>query len=325
MLCYIEYDTDESHAHRCLTRTNWFGLETMQRLPLSALRAFAAVYEAGGVRPAARMLQVTHSSVSRHLRELEAWLGVALLENRSPQGRLILTPQGHALGKAALAGLSALTNAVEGVRELRRASSVVIATTASFGARWLVPRLPLLQKAHAGIEVSVITHQGIQNLAEQGADLALRMGSGPWFDGTCEPIMDDALYPVASRRYWASIGERRPPRALAKARLLHDRDPDTSWEKWFAAHPSPSIDLRAGTRFTSSDLVLRAAAVGLGVALARDRLAADDVTAGVLFRPFGAVQIKVPRAYWLVQAADAEPRPAVLAVAQWIKSQATQA
>jgi len=50
----------------------------MQRLPLSALRAFAAVYEAGGVRPAARALQVTHSSVSRHLHELEAWLGVAL-------------------------------------------------------------------------------------------------------------------------------------------------------------------------------------------------------------------------------------------------------
>jgi LysR family glycine cleavage system transcriptional activator len=296
----------------------------MQRLPLSALRAFAAVYETGGVRPAARMLQVTHSSVSRHLRELEAWLGVALLESRNLQGRLVLTPQGHALGKAALAGLSALTNAVEGVRELRRPSSVVVATTASFAARWLVPRLPLLQQAHAGIEVSVITHQRIQNLAEQGADLALRMGSGPWFDGKCEPIMDDALYPVASLRYWTSIGERGPPRALARAHLLHDRDPATSWEKWFAAHPSPSVDLRAGSRFTSSDLVLRAAAAGLGVALARDRLAADDVTSGVLFRPFGAVQIKVAGAYWLVQPADEEPRPAVLAVAQWLKSQATQ-
>lgn len=324
MLCSIPYDKDDAPAHWCQTRTNWFDLETMQRLPLSALRAFAAVYETGGVRPAARMLQVTHSSVSRHLHELEAWLGVALLEHRSAQGRLVLTPQGHALGKAALAGLAALTHAVESVRELRRANSVVIATTASFAARWLVPRLPLLQQIHAGIEVSVITQQGIQNLAEQGADLALRMGSGPWFDGACEPIMDDALYPVASRRYWTSIGERQAARALAKARLLHDRDPDTAWEKWFAAHPSSSVDLRAGARFTSSDLVLRAAAAGLGVALARDRLATDDVASGALFRPFGAVQIKVPHAYWLVQAVDEEPRSAVLAVAQWLKLQAAQ-
>ena len=47
----------------------------MRRLPLSALRAFAAVFETGGVRPAARALQVTHSAVSRHVRELEAKAG----------------------------------------------------------------------------------------------------------------------------------------------------------------------------------------------------------------------------------------------------------
>ncbi|MFP3943282.1 MAG: hypothetical protein ACLFWF_05290 [Alphaproteobacteria bacterium] len=69
--------------------------------------------------------------------------------------------------------------------------------------------------------------------------------------------MDDTLYPVASRHYWAGLGERRPPQALAKARLLHDRDPVSVWEKWFTAHPSPGVDLRAGPRFTSSDLVLR--------------------------------------------------------------------
>lgn len=296
----------------------------MQRLPLSALRAFAAVYEAGGVRPAARMLQVTHSAVSRHLRELEAWLGVAVLESRST-GRLVFTPQGEALGKAVLAGLAGLTGAVEGVRELRRPSSVVVATTASFAARWLIPRLPLLQESHAGIEVSVITQQAVQNLAEQGADLAIRMGSGPWLDGESEALMGDALYPVATRRYWNSIGERQAARALTKAHLLHDRDPASAWDKWFAAHPSARIDLRTGSRFTSSDLVLHAAAQGLGVALARDRLVRASVESGALFRPFGAAQVTVPHAYWLVEAADDEPRPAVTAFAQWLRSQAAEA
>jgi LysR family glycine cleavage system transcriptional activator len=312
-------------AHWCLTGDQWFGFETMQRVPLSALRAFAAVYEAGGVRPAARALQVTHSSVSRQVRELEAWLGVALLEKRGSKGRLVFTPQGRALGKAALDGLSALTNAVESARELRRANSVVIATTASFGARWLIPRLPKLRKTHEWIEVSVITQQAVQQLAEQGADLAIRIGGGPWSDGKCEPLMDDALYPVAARQYWGEIRERDPARALGKAHLLHDRDPDSNWDRWLAKYPSPGVDLRVGARFTSSDLVLRAAASGLGVALARHQLAAADVQAGLLTRPFGTARVAIARAYWLVQPADDKPRPALRAVVQWIKEQAAEA
>ena len=307
---------------RCKTRRVRFGFETMQKFPLAALRAFAAVHETGGIRPAARALHVTHSAVIRHLRELEAWLGVELFEQKSVKGRSTLTPQGQALGKAAVAGLAELQRAIESVREMRRPDSVVIATTASFASRWLLPRLPALQKSHPSIEVSVITQQAVLDVAAQGADLAVRMGSGPWQDGNSEPLMDDALCPVASRAYWNSIGEQHPACALAKARLLHDRDPATPWEKWFAVHPAKGIDLRAGPRFTSTDLSLRAAALGLGVALARERLAADDLGTGHLFRPFGAVRVPVPRAYWLVHSPQSEARPAVRAVAEWLTLQA---
>jgi LysR family glycine cleavage system transcriptional activator len=294
----------------------------MQRVPLSGLRAFAAVYETGGVRSAARALRVTHSAVSRHINELEAWLGVALLEKRDARRQLAFTPQGKALGKAALEGFSALINAVEGARELRRANSVVIATTASFGARWLIPRLPTLRNSHAWIEVSVVAQQAIRELADQGADLALRMGTGPWPDGKCEPLMDDELYPVASSQYWSDIGEKDPARALAKAQLLHDRDPASTWERWFAKYRVANVDLRAGARFTSSDLVLRAAAAGLGVALARHRLVTADVESGSLIRPFGTARVPLPRAYWLVWSTSEKPRPAVAAVIQWLKRQA---
>jgi LysR family transcriptional regulator, glycine cleavage system transcriptional activator len=259
----------------------------MQKLPLAALRAFAAVYEMGGVRPAARALRVTHSSISRHLRELERWLGVDLFEQQGGSGRMVLTPQSQALGRAAVAGLSELERAVERVRESKRPNAVVIATTASLAARWLVPRLPLLQKSQSWIEVSIVTQQSVRSLSEQGADLALRMGGGPWTDEACEPLMDDALFPVATRKCWSDLRERNVSRALARAVLLHDRDPSAAWEKWFAAHPAKGVDLRAGPRFTSSDLCLRAAAHGLGVALARERLVADELATGVLFRPFG--------------------------------------
>ena len=294
----------------------------MQRVPLSGLRAFAAVYETGGVRSAARALRVTHSAVSRHISELEAWLGVDLVEKRDGKRQLVFTPQGKALGKAALEGFSALINAVESARELRRANSVVIATTASFGARWLIPRLATLRRSHEWIEVSVVAQQAVRDLADQGADLALRMGSGPWPDGKCEPLMDDELYPVAAPHYWREMKEKDSARALAKATLLHDRDPATTWDRWFAKYRVANVDLRAGARFTSSDLALRAAAAGLGVALARHRLVADDVNSGTLIRPFGAARVQLPKAYWLVLPANEKPRPAVAAVVQWLRRQA---
>jgi LysR family glycine cleavage system transcriptional activator len=282
------------------------------------------VFETGGVRPAARALQVTHSAVSRHLHELEAWLGISLVEQRGGKGRIALTVQGQALGKAVITGLTDLERAVESVRELRRPNSVVISTTASFAARWLMPRLPSLVRSHPWIELSIVTQQAVRDVAEQGADLAIRMGSGSWPDGKCEPIMDDALCPVATRRYWNGIGERKAARALAKACLLHDRDPAAGWEKWFTAYPSRDIDFRQGPRFTSSDLVLRAAAQGLGVALARACLVSDDVANGTVFCPFGSDRVRLPNAYWLVHASDEPPRPAVLTVAEWIKSHASQ-
>jgi LysR family transcriptional regulator, glycine cleavage system transcriptional activator len=296
----------------------------MQNLPLGALRAFAAVYEHGGVRPASRELHVTHSSVSRHLRELENWLGIALIEQRDGPRRMKFTPQGEALGRAALKSFGELASAVAGLRESRRGNSVAIATTPSIAVRWLLPRLTIFQAAHPRIEVSVIAEQVALDLSQQRADIGLRMGAGAWPNLICEPLMDDALYPVAKRAYLSSIGSPRSTRGLAKARLIHDRDPAGAWEKWFAAHPAPGVNTRAGPRFTSSDLTLRAAAQGLGVALARDRLAAEDVASGVLVRPFGDLSVVISNAYWIVRPPDHDIRPEEIALTDWLKSEAAK-
>jgi LysR family glycine cleavage system transcriptional activator len=297
----------------------------MQDLPLNALRAFAAVYEAGGVRAAAKSLGVTHSAVSRHVSELEAWLGVALLRERAGAQRLALTPQGEALGRAVAAGMRSLGHAVGAVRESRRANAVAIAASASVAVRWLLPRLARLQTGHPWIDVSIVVEQDIKPLAEQGADLAIRMSAAPAPDTRSELLMDDALYPVASPAYWASLGEPDPDRALARARLLHDRDPAAAWERWLAQNPCPGLDARVGPRFTSTDLVLRAAAEGLGVALARDRLVGGDVVSGALVRPFGSRAAPIGPAYWLVTARGGPRRAAEAAIAEWLLAQAGSA
>jgi LysR family glycine cleavage system transcriptional activator len=102
---------------------------------------------------------------------------------------------------------------------------------------------------------------------------------------------------------------------------LHDRDPHAGWEQWRERFGPASLNLQRGPRFASSDLLLRAAAQGQGVALARHRLAVDDVAAGLLVRPFGECMLRIENAYWIVHP-DRAPRHAVTTVIAWLKDQA---
>jgi len=292
----------------------------MKDLPLNALRAFAAVHASGGVRSAARELGIAHSSVSRHLAELEAWLGVELVTGAGRAGSRF-TSQGESLGATVSAALSEIAVAVEAVRERRSAGAVTISTTASFAARWLLPRLPALERADRTLEVSVVVEQRLDDLDAGAIDLAIRMGRGPWPGVHARALMEDALYPVMSPSYRAASGRPRRPSDLVGLRLLHDRDPNASWEAWRRAHGPRSLDVRRGPRFASSDLVLRAAAQGQGVALARDRLVRDDLASGALVRPMGDLEVNIGAAYWIVMP-ERDPTRAAAAVADWLDAAA---
>jgi LysR family glycine cleavage system transcriptional activator len=291
-------------------------------LPLNALRAFALVYRHGGVRAAARELGMAHSSVSRHLGELDRWLGVPLLHAGAGRAGLTFTPQGEALGQAVCAGLGEIERAVAQLREARPAHAVALSTTPSVAIRWLLPRLPAFEHAHPKIELSVLVDQKLESFADGRVDLALRMGRGPWPELACEALMDDALYPVMSPAYWREHGRPSRPAQLAGLRLLHDRDPQAAWELWRRAHGPAGLSLQGGARYAASDLVLRAAQQGQGVALARHRLVAADLAAGSLVRPFGALEVPLGQAYWIVRPAAVPPRRAVAAVLDWLRWQA---
>lgn len=294
----------------------------MRELPLNALRALALVYAHRGVRPAARELGVAHSSLSRHLAELDAWAGVRLTEGPGGRRGLRFTPAGEALGRAALGALQEIERAAASIREARSANSVVISTTASFAARWLLPRLPRLETRHPRLEVSVSVDPKPVELEGGEVDLAIRMGRGPWRGADCEVLLEEVLYPVVSPAYWKQVGSPQRPSSLSRLRLLHDRDPSTGWEAWRREHGPSTLDVRRGPRFASSDLVLRAAAQGQGVALARHRLAEEDLVSGALLRPFGETRVELGPAYWLVFAPHARARPATAAVVQWLKAEA---
>lgn len=295
----------------------------MRDLPLNALRAYAAIHLAGGIRPAGRMLGVSHSSVARHLAELEAHVGAPLIERGDRERAIAFTPLGERLGQEVAQALGALDRTWTSARERRAAKAVTISATPSFASLWLLPRLPRLAEVHPLIEVSVLAEQRLRTPSEEGSDLSIRMGA-PRKGERAVPLMDDALAPVASRRLLAKARAARGgvtggvtlAGLLRDLPLLHDRDPNAGWSVWFERHGPYDVDLALGPRFSSSDLVLRAAKQGQGLTLARLRLAADDLASGALER-LSDLAVPLPDAYWILECDDSK-RTSVRAVRDWL-------
>lgn len=290
----------------------------MRGLPLTLLRALAAVYDTGGIRPAGRLLGIQHSAVSRSIRDLEAWLEVDVLEKQNNRQKLRFTTQGAVLGQAALAALQDLEAAVLKTREGSGSNTVTVATTPSFAMRWLLPRLPLLSEAHPRIEVSILVDQALKDPKATGSDINIRMGSRPPDLLDALPMMYEVIFPVTSPKHWEGLGRPSQIADLAGLPLLHDRDPHASWSLWRSKIGPRRLDVRRGPRMTSSDLVLRAAEQGQGLALARGRLAKDSLANGSLIRLFGHAQIELGTNYWIIANPDTKHRKVVQSVIAWL-------
>ena len=291
----------------------------MRDLPLNGLRILTAIYESGGVRPASRTLGISASVVHRHLRELEVRLGAILIEHG--RSRVRFTAAGERLAQAASASLGDLAAAVEAIREDRRANHVLISTTESFASTWLVPRLAALREQHPRLLVSIRSDQRLSRVPGD-ADMAIRLAAHVEpATATAEPLMDDVMVPVLSPAMAARL-RAHDPSALLDLHRLHDRDGQTSWRRWGAAFGIDYAALREGARMTSSALVLIAAAQGLGVALARRRLAEPHLASGRLVE-LGSLAVPIGTAYWILY--RQHPRSAEQVVIHWLKAEASAA
>jgi LysR family glycine cleavage system transcriptional activator len=98
---------------------------------------------------------------------------------------------------------------------------------------------------------------------------------------------------------------------------LHNSAHPEDWAQWLAAASVTDIDLDRGPSFAYSELLLRAAAEGTGVALARRHLVEADLAAGNLVAPFD-VTYNSGFSYWLVCPPQALNDRRVAAFREWL-------
>ena len=284
---------------------------------LRALQAFDAAATHSSLSKAAEALGVTHGAVSRQIKQLEHYLGVALL-HRHPKG-VEKTNPGERLHGATREAFSALRTGLRDVKRSRDKRTVTISLSASLATKWLVPRLPAFRAKYPGIALFLDTNDEMIDFDESEVDVALRYGIPNWGDLHCERLVDEALIVVAAPSL--VVNEKLPmtPSAIARLPLLHDQF-DPAWGKWADSAELESTELgTADLKYRDSAVLITAAIDGQGVALARRLLVSDDLDTGRIVR-LDATSIPLDRAlYFVCRAGDQDTTP-VRSLRNWLFS-----
>jgi DNA-binding transcriptional LysR family regulator len=146
---------------------------------ITELSAFVRCAELGGLSAAARTEQRPKSTLSRSLRGLERDLKVRLFE-RSARG-VVLTDEGRAFLPHAREVLESIerATAAAGFFKSGPVGDVRITAPYTFGVTFIAPLLPAFLNANPGLNVHMELTSRNVGLAEEGFDLAVRIGAVP--------------------------------------------------------------------------------------------------------------------------------------------------
>lgn len=294
--------------------------------PLNSLRAFESAARHLSISLAANELNVTPAAISHQVRLLEDHIGLPVFE-RNGRG-LALTDAGTAGLRELREGFASLAAAMDAIESLGEAGVLSVSVAPSFAAKWLLPRLESFQTKHPEIDVHVSASMQLADFAKDGVDIAIRYGAGGYADVVFEKLLTETLIPVCSPDFLRSSQPLQSARDLVGVTLLHDDSPDNdpscpNWEMWLRAAGVNDIDAARGPRFNQASLVIESAILGRGIALAKSALAAEDIRAGRLVRPF-ATALPVDFAYYFVAPKAKLNLPKVVFFRDWLRAQTSR-
>lgn len=245
--------------------------------PLNALRAFEAAARYESFSRAAEELGVSHSAISRHVRGLEARLGVQLFRDAS-RGVALTAEGGHYLQRITPA-FDVIGEATEGLADAP-AGRVVVNSEPVFAAKIVVPLMAKFQRDLPEVELRLVGSNELADLDRYEADLAIRYAKTGHLDEPSDLLSDAPICPFAAPGYLKDDTLR--PEDLTRLPLLRDRGPNI-WIDW-AAHAGFDVEVPDPPWRMRAALALEMAVHGAGLYLGASDGTHLDEMAGRLVR-----------------------------------------
>lgn len=233
------------------------------------MQIFVAVVEAGSITAAAERLDLAKSAVSRRLAELEADLGVSLIQRTTR--RLNLTESGRAYYERCVAILADVDEAEAEVSQAHGAlrGRLKVALPQAFGLLHLAPLLQTFMKQYPDVQLELDFNDRQVDLMQEGFDLAIRIATLADSSLIARRLTTIPHLVGASPAYLARRGTPRTAADLAHHDCLvysNVRDPDL----WHHHRPDGHAgQVRVAIRLAASsgEFLLQAALADEGLVL----------------------------------------------------------
>ncbi len=235
---------------------------------LGPMQTFVRVVDAGSFTAVANQLNTTQPTISRQIAALEEHLGARLLTRTTRA--LTLTDDGRAFYEHALRALEALAEAENAVGRRRSKPSGLlrIATPVVFGRLHIVPRLPAFLSRYPDVSIDLVMSDTFTDLAEQGIDLAIRVGEIADPTLIAKRIGIVRRVTVASPTYLKAHGTPRAPSDLSDHDCIVYTRLSTG-NRWLFEGPSSpiAVDVTGRYKADNSEAVREGVIAGLGIAV----------------------------------------------------------
>lgn len=281
---------------------------------MTAIEAFQQVARLGSVKAAAEELALSSPALSRRVQTLERFLGRPLFD-RLPQA-MRLNSDGEKLMDAIAPHLSGLAQAIEGFTSSAPVLRLRLGVLPLFATQQLLPLLPELRAAHPELHLDIDTAP--HSLSRLGDDLDATI----WLARDIDPglyayrLDRNQIFAIGARSMTEGPDALRHPRDLARTTVFLHRDLPDAFDAFCAALGLGRIEPQAIDHYDSGQLILEAAAQGLGVAMMHEshlRNANDPR----LVRLFD-VSATSPYSYWFACRPRALRAPAVAIFHRWL-------
>jgi len=246
---------------------------------------FFRVAEERSYRRAAQRLGVTAAAVSKAVLKLEDELGVKLLVRTSRS--VALTPEGELFAARCRDAISSVQAGRELIVESQRQPSGEVKLTVPFILGRIVTQgLGALAARYPQLSFRVSATDRLVRLAEEGVDVAVRIGALTDSSLISRPLRGSRWVTVASPTYLAQRGAPRRPDQLDEHRCLQFLAPDGRPRDWSFVDPKSramvTAKVRARLLVDQGEHLLEAAASGQGIAQVLDFMVTEHVSSGRL-------------------------------------------
>lgn len=287
----------------------------MRRLPpLTAIEAFVQVARLGSLKASAEALALSSPALTRRIQSLERFVGHPLFERRHQA--VHLNPDGERLLAEIGPAIDALSVAMERAAGNSDMMRLRLAVPSLFASQRLMPNLPTLRAQYPDLHIDIDTGANRIARLDDGLDAAIAITAEVDQALYSRRIDSNCVIAISSRELRDGPEAIREPADLARATIFLHRDMPETFAYWREAAGLPDLQAASVDHFDSGQLILDAAAQGLGVAfmLESHLKGSQDPRLVQLFD----LSVESPYSYWFACRRSALKRRPVRIFHDWL-------